>query len=349
MNYSDIAYKIINQVIKIEPYQSVIISAEIHNVHDFDEPLVAIPFLEELAIVARKHKGLPLLDISTENIHKRFFEEIEEENKGLSTELFNKWLSTADLFIDLSWRSNPIFYKSIPERAFKRLNLSPREFIKIFEERNKKLLMLGYPTLGLAKYLEIDHDKLEKGYFTLLNADYFELKKKCQFLEGKLSRARFLNIITENRTLNIELRGEAKSYYGEFGEDCIAILPTGYWQQSVNTATINGIVYFDNVYYEQYIWHNIQIIYEFGRIVDVETDIQQKNMNLLKSVLFYDADTVYLNIGQNEGKCENSFYSLFEMVKNKNLSLTINSQKGQVIALSTSAGLFETNDNNILG
>ncbi|MCL2062879.1 MAG: hypothetical protein FWG98_00705 [Candidatus Cloacimonetes bacterium] len=348
MNYSEIAFKIINHIIKLAPYQAVTISAEIHNVYDFNEPLAEIPFLEELAIVVRKKKGLPIIDISTENMHKRFFEEVTEDNQNLSTELLNKWLSMSEIFIDLSWRSNPIFYRSIPERSFKRLNILPKDFVKLFEDNNKKLILLGFPTIGLANYLDIDHDLLKKGYFSSLNIDYFDLKKRCYILDNRMNLSENWNITTENRLLKMTLFGESKVYCGEFHQTHIMTLPTGCWQKAVKIDSIDGIFYCDNVFHEQYNWKNIQLIIEQGKIIDVETDVQQPNLNLLKSILFYDADSVVLNIGLNKTSEPKTHYSLFDMVRNRNLSLIIVSQKGQVIALSEKAGLLGVNDYNVL-
>ena len=339
MNYSEIAFKIINHVIRLQPYQSVTISAEIHNVYDFNEPLCELPFLEELALVVRKHKGLPILDISSENIHKRFFEEIIEENQDIATELLNKWLSMSDLFIDLSWRSNPNFYKSIPERTFKRFTLAPKNFIELFREKNKKLILLGFPTQGLAQHFGIDHEALKKGYFSSLNIDYFALKNRCYIFDGKMKEKKNWDIITERRTLKVELIKTSKLFFGDFLDELMITLPTGYWQQRVNIDTMNGIFFCDNIFYEQYIWHNIQIVFDNGRVVDVETDIQQSNMNLLKSILYYDQESIILNIGLNDSNNTKTLYSLFDMIKDRNLSLIMNSSKGQLIALSETAGL----------
>ena len=341
MNYSEIAFKIINHVIRLQPYQAVTISAEIHNVIDFNEPLSEIPFLEELAIVVRKHKGLPILDISTENIHKRFFEEISEENQDISTDLLNRWLSMSDIFIDLSWRSNPTFYKSIPERTFKRITLDHKDFVKLFKEKNKRLLLLGYPTQGLAKYHGIDHEALKKGYFTSLNIDYFDLKNKCYIFDAKMKTSGSWQIIKENRTLKVQLVGVSKVFFGDFQKDYIITLPTGYWQQYLNIESINGIFYCDNVFYEQYIWKNIQIVFENGKVVDVETDVSQNNMNLLKSVLFFEAETIKLNVGLNEFQETKTLYSLFDMVRDGCLGLIFNSSKGQLIALSEKGELIK--------
>ena len=349
MNYSEIAFKIINHIIRLAPFQAVTISAELHNVHDFNEPLVEIPFLEELALVTRKHKGLPILDISTENIHKRFFEEISEDNQAISTQLLDIWLAQSDIFIDLSWRSNPAFYKSIPERAYNRLKLMPNDFIQLFKTKNKKLILLGYPTMALAHYLDIDHEILKKGYFASLNIDYFELKKRIYILDSKLKIKDNWSIITENRNLNVDLIGEANLFLGDLQQETIMTLPTGSWQRDVRIDSMNGIFYCENVFHQNYIWKNIQLIFENGKIVDVETDVQQSNINLLKSILFCDPDTVTLIIGLNETKEPKTLYYLFDMVRDKNLSLKIISQKGQIVAISEKAGLYESSEYNVLG
>ena len=348
MNYSEIAFKLINSVLKIKAGQSVTVSSEIHNVFDFDETLAEIPFLEEIVLVIRKHKGLPVIDISTENLHKRFFEEISEDYHSISMQLFNKWIDNSDFFIDLSWRSNPIFYKSIPERSYKRLKLNPYDFIKIFEEKNKKLILLGYPTKGLAKYYDIDYEVLKNNYFSALNVNYNDLKKRCLILDGKMKKSKSWYISTEKRTLQLELAKNSKCSFGDFNEDSIMIFPIGYWQQEIEMKSLNGIFYCDQVYYEQYNWKNIQIIFEDGKICDVETDLDQNNINLLKSVLFFDHSSVSLNIGLNNLITDKTLYSLFDMTKNKNLSLVINHEKGQLIALSENASLFQSNENNVL-
>jgi leucyl aminopeptidase (aminopeptidase T) len=347
MEYTEIANKIINDVLKIKPGQSVTISAEIHNVLAYNEPLVEIPFLEELALQIRKQKALPTIDISTENLHKRFFEEIADHNQSISMELFKKWLNTSDIFIDLSWRSNPQFYKSIPERYYKRQNLLPKVFMKQFEENNKKLILLGYPTKGLAKYLDVEHDLLEKIYFSALNIDYFDLKKRCLIFDGIVQKNAIKHIVTEKRILNIELKDRAKCLYGDWQKEPIMILPTGMWQQEINLEKLTGIYFCHQIYHEQNIWKDVQLIYENGKITDVETDNKQRNVELLKDMLRDEVESVLLNIGLNEAIAQKSLYSLFDMAKSKNLSLVINTERDQIIALAESAMILDNEENII--
>ena len=349
MNLSEIAFKIVNDIIRVEAGHTVTVSAELYNVFDNNEPMASIPFLEELAIAIRKTNCLPLIDISTERLHKRFFEEIADDNQELSTALFYKWLDGSDVFIDLSWRSNPSFYKSIPERVFKRIKIVPKDFLKIFEEKNKKMILLGYPTKGLADYYKVDHQVLLETYISSLNIDYFSLKKRCLIFNNKMKESEIWTVSTENRILQIELKSETNCQYGEFNNNnSIIILPTGTWQQEIKMSNLNGIIYLNNLYYEQYVWHNIQIVFDDGKITDVETDMDQKGLNLLKTVLYSDIESIILNIGLNEGIGKKSMYSLFDMTKNRALSLIINTEKGQVVALSEDAALFESSENNVL-
>jgi len=67
-----------------------------------------------------------------------------------------------------------------------------------------------------------------------------------------------------------------------------------------------------------------------------------------KIILFSDIETIVLNVGLNNSVKRKCFYGLFDMIKNRNLSLVINTERGQLIALSDAASLFESSENDIL-
>jgi len=348
VEYTEIAYKIINYILDLRPGQSVTISSEIHNVIDNNEPLAEIPFLEELALVVRKQKGLPILDISTENLHKRFFEEISDDPPSISKELLRIWLSSADMFIDLGWRSNPSFYKSIPERSFKKLDIYNIDFRELFEVSKKKLVLLGFPTHDLAKFLEIDHFLLRKTYFAALNVNYYDMKKRCLILDDKLKKHPEWKLVTEGNELHVQFTGNSKCLYGEMLNDFIITLPTGAWIQHLDIPTLTGTMHCDQIYHEQYLWRNIKIWLENGKVANVDTEQNQKNINLLKTLLFGETESVSICIGLNHGIRERSYYHLFDSVKYKNISLEFKSSHGKLVALSEMASLHHDYEKNIL-
>ena len=348
-SYTEIAYKIVNFILNLKQGQTVTISAELHNVMESNEALVQIPFLEELAIIVRKNKGLPILDISTENLHKRFFEEITDDPPEIAVELLYKWLDCSDMFIDLGWRTNPLFYKSIPERSFSKLNIGNKDFKSLFEKKEKKLILLGFPTMGLAKYLEVDHAILKKTYFLALNVNYYDLKKRCIVLDAKLKKNAHWKLGSiDDQALTIEFTKSSTSYYGDMQNESIIMLPTGYWTQPLNLNALNGTYICENVYHEQFMWKSFKFVFEKGKITTLDTDMQQKNINLIKTILFDDIVSISLQVGLNHAVREKSGYHLFDGVKYKNVSLVINTIKGQVIALSETAKIYRDNEDNIL-
>lgn len=348
MDYAEIAFKIVNCILKIKAHQAITISAEIHNVSDYDDPLVEIPFLEELALVIRKARALPIIDVSTENLHKRFFEEINEDTLEISTEQFYKWMKTSEVFIDLSWRSNPHFYQSISDRSYKRIKMSSIEFINIFSENNKKLLLLGFPTKGLSIYYKADHKMLEDTYFSALNIDYNELKKRILIFDGKVRKSKKWFVNTEKRTLEVDLIGESRCLYGDFNDDVIVTLPCGSWQQELNSEKLEGIFFADTIFFDHHRWEDVQVIFEHGKVVDVETSSEQEDINLLKTLLFQKIHSISLNIGLNRNIKNKTNYSLFDICKDKSLSMLIKNSRGQLIIVSHNASLYETKENNIL-
>ncbi|MDD4155660.1 MAG: hypothetical protein PHY08_03720 [Candidatus Cloacimonetes bacterium] len=348
IDYAEIAFKILNCILKVKPQQAITISAEIHNVSEYDDPLIEIPFLEELALFIRKAKALPIIDVSTENLHKRFFEEITDDSIDISTEQFFKWINSSELFIDLSWRSNPQFYQSIADRSYKRVKMSSKEFIRIFSDNNKKLLLLGFPTKGLSIYYKVDHQLIEKTYFEALNLDYNELKKRVLIFDGKIKKSQKWYLDTDKRTVEIEFEHDSLCMYGDFNDEVIVTLPCGSWEQDIIQERFKGIFLADSIYFDHHRWHDVQIIFENGKVTDVETVSDLEDINLLKTLLFQKISGISLQVGLNKNIIEKTNYSLFDMRKHKNVSLIMNNSRGQLIALSHNASLHESKEKNIL-
>jgi len=337
--YQKISEKIINDILQVKPGQSVILYAEIHNVTEPKDPLEEIPFLEDIAISLRKKKALPILDISTENLHKRFFEEVDD-NHTIQNDIFSIWINGADYFIDFSWRSNPMFYKSIPEQFMKKYKDMSELYIKEITKKKKKIILLGTPTKGLAKYYNIDQDLLIETFYQSIDIDYLQLKKKCLIFSGKISQNKNWQIVTKNRILQIDLIGKPQSLYGEFQHNPIVTLPTGLWKQNLLSENCNGILFCDYIYHQEYTWSNVQLIFNEGKIIDIETEFPQENTKLLKTNLRTQIKSICLNYGLNENVRKMSLYPMFDILKFGNLSMTILLEKHEFLLLSQNADLF---------
>ena len=104
MKYSEIVFKIINSVLKVKEGDVISISSEIQNAGNSPEPLSELPLVEELAVGIRKKKAFPVLEISTENLQKRFFSEMNEEIYALPLNYYLKWIEDIDCFIEVGWK-----------------------------------------------------------------------------------------------------------------------------------------------------------------------------------------------------------------------------------------------------
>ena len=200
----------------------------------------------------------------------------------------------------------------------------------------------------MAQYYDIEPQILRRVYFNALNVNYFDLKKRCLVLNSKLTKKNKWTVHTEQRALEIELINEPKCFYGDTQNDHIITLPTGYWQQEISTTHLNGLVYCDQIYHEQYLWKQVQIMIENGKVTDVATIETQKNINLLQTLLYAEKESITLSIGLNHSVKERCLYGPYDMVRYKNLSLSFYTEKGLVVALSEKASMSYEYDQNIL-
>jgi hypothetical protein len=90
------------------------------------------------------------------------------------------------------------------------------------------------------------------------------------------------------------------------------------------------------------------LIIENGKVTDIETDQQQKNVSVLRDIMQYETESIFLNIGLNDAISLKSYYSLFDMTRNKSLSLAFKNSQGTIIALSETGSLFTAEDNSLL-
>ena len=103
--FSELAFNIVNNLLKIQSNDVISISGEIHNGNNSNDPLIELPLIEELAVAIRKRKAFPVLEMSTEKLKKRFFAEMPEEVFSVPPNYYKSWINAIDKFIEISWES----------------------------------------------------------------------------------------------------------------------------------------------------------------------------------------------------------------------------------------------------
>jgi len=347
MDLAEISYNIVNVVLKIRQGQIITLSSEIHNGYDLDNPLIEIPFLEEIALSIRKKKGFPVLDIASENLRKRSFIEINTDNFQLPIQYYEKWVSMSDIFIDFGWRSNPYFVQDIPNRYIQQFKKTVNDLWTQIQKQNKKIVLMGFPTEALAKFYNINYSTLKDNYFEALNCNYQNLKKSILILEGNLTKSDEWNIITEDRSLKFSFHeNRAIGYYGDFNNSHL-ILPTGKLERKVNLESLNGIFYAETLYFENIVLNDVQVIFEKGQIHGVDFLNRQSANNTIQNLLLNHIDDCFLSIGMNPNLNNPIKYLLFDecIKKNTMLKLSINNK---IISLGNIHANISQKDKDIL-
>ncbi len=348
MDLAAIAFNLTHNVIKIKEKHVVNLSAEIHNGYELDHPLIEIPLLEEMALSIRKLKAFPVLDIASENLRKRVFSELNNEQLFMPQHYYEKWVSLADIFIDFSWKSNPYFVHDLPGFCLSRYTSTANELWEQIQRQRKKVILMGFPTEALAKYYNLNYSILRENYMSALNLDYHELRSRIILTDNKLKVANEWNLITEDRNLTINfVQQDSAIYNGEFYNRCYMVLPTGKIEKQLIHLTLDGIFYAESVYLENQYFSDVQIIFEKGRIISVDFMNKQSNSNFLHSLLLNSIQEAVLCIGMNPNLNEPIHYSLFDECVQRNLTikLLINNK---VISLSNAQTKLYQNDKDIL-
>lgn len=349
MDYAEIAFKIVNVILKAKPAQVVTLSAEIHNGYEMDNPLNEIPFLEELAMALRKKKAFPILDIASENLRKRSFSEIPDEILDMPLNYYQQWVSLSDFFIDLSWRANPYFYKQIPDRYYNRLKKAMEVLWEQIRVQQKQIVLIGFPTFALAKFYKVEYQLLQDAFFNSLNCDYHELKKNLFILDGDINNSENWELITEDRHLKFKFdENPGELFYGDFNKEGFLILPTGKWERRIDMTGLNGLYYAHYLYFENVVYKEVQLFIEHGKILSVDFLNRRPDNYMIQNLLQKDIQSCVLTIGMNSNLSNPIYYSLFDECISHNLTLKMYVDN-KVIALSNlKPKLLDNKENDIL-
>ncbi len=349
MDFAEVAFKIVNVILKVKPGQVVTLSAEIHNGFEMDNPLNAIPFLEEIAMSLRKKKAFPILDIASENLRKRSFSEIPDEILDMPINYYQKWVSMSDYFIDLSWRANPYFYKDIPDRYYNRLKKAMEVLWEQIRVQQKQIVLIGYPTVAMAKFYKVEYQLLQDAFFNSINCDYHELKKNLFIIDGDLSNSDEWEVITDERHCKFvfdDLKSEL--YYGDFNPEGFLILPTGKWERKVKLESLNGLFYSNYLYFDNVVYKEVQLLIENGKVMSVDFLNKRPDNYMIQNLLLKEIQSCVLSIGMNQNLTDTIYYGLFDECIKHNLSLKMSVDNKVIMLTNNRAKLLDHKDNDIL-
>ncbi len=359
VNYPVIAFKIANIILGIKKNDVVSISGDIHNSprdEAIEDVLAELPLVEELALAVRKKKAFPVIDLSTDNLKRRFLSEMPEDIYELPLSYYTRWVEAIDFFIDIGWRNMPQLYSGIEDKLFGKIKESTQEIWNVINSKGKRVLFLGFPTHSLAEFFDLEYDKLLAMYFKGLDCDYNRIIHISEELKNELIRlgtfklGTFENDQAEVASLDIKLnKNFAESMPSHPFMEKTLVLPGGKLEFELDKEMLTGVLVAECGYYTKHVFHNVRIHFAEGKIYYVEFDAGVKGGNKFRNAIMNRSGNYRLCIGLNEKITETTGYYLYDLVMQGNVSIKMFSFQGEEIILSTrKAKLITENEEHLL-
>ena len=317
-NLPEIADKIVNDLLKIKPGNVVSISGEIHNANKTEEPLLEIPFIEELALEIRKKKAFPVLEISTENLKKRFFAEMPSDIFFLQPVYYKKWIDSIDVFIYVGWKNVFNEFQKTSNEKLKKTTEGIWE--KIFQQK-KKLLFLNFPSFELANFLNTKPDALLEFYSKSADCNYAQLQEEKNELKTKFSTFSNYTIHSKNEKVNFKTKIILPDLLKNQDYPHITILPFGSQDIPLERKKINGTFIAEKAYYKNFIYENLKVNFEKGFVHYISFKEEGKENFILQNALMNSKTECFLTLGFNPKVISYTNYYLFDTCIDGNTSM----------------------------
>lgn len=320
--FTELAFNIVNNLLKIQNNDVISISGEIHNGNNSNEPFIELPLIEELAVAIRKRKAFPVLEMSTEKLKKRFFAEMPEEIFAVPPNYYKNWINAIDKFIEVSWEGYSNDFNDNSDRQLKQFKDSTNSIMQYLFQQNKKIIFLNFPTQQLSEYIGTDYEKLVNTYVDGVNCNYNLLK-----INGEEYREQYFSfsnyrITTNDESLAIKIkRDKPVLFSGDITEHQIIVLPTGIIEFPIVRERMNGIYFAEKIYYKDRNYNNIKIKFENGAIRYVAFKEDKKgNFHLQNELINSDKDC-FLTLGFNQNIKEYTNFFPYDRCIKGNISM----------------------------
>ena len=334
--FSEIAFNIINNFLKIHKNDIIAIFGEIHNNEDSPHPLIEFPLIEELAVAVRKKSAIPILNISTQNLKKRFKQETPEETFSSSQNHYINWIDSVDSFIEIGWKSLYEDFESSSENKLRNTSNTERVIFQNIIKQKKKIIFLNFPTYELAEKIDSDFEELNNSYLKAIKCNYNTLKMKAKdFQEDFFSFSNY-RITSGSEELDLKLiKNEYQLFMGESLDHQIIVLPAGVIEFPIDKNFLNGTFFAEKIYYKDLIYKNVKINFQEGAIRFVTFESGEKGNYQLQNAITNSQEESFFSTGFNsEISCYTNFY-LYDRCINGNISLKFFDKESYPIVFSS--------------
>ncbi len=340
--YAELAFNLVNNLLRIQKDDVISIAGEIHNGRNSQDPLIELPLIEEIAVAIRKRRAFPVLELSTENLKKRFFAEMPEEVFSVPPNYYKSWINSIDTFIEIGWESFASDFKETSDKQIKNFQDSTKSILEHLFEQKKKMIFLNFPTQELADYIEKDFHELRDIYLQAVNCNYNLLKIYGGELHDKFFSYSNYRVISKEENLEVKIiKDKIQIYDGDSAKHEIVVIPTGVVEMPLDRSTLNGVFFADKIYYKNKTYDNVKIKFENGVVRYVAFTKDKKGNFHLQSEFINSINECYLTVGFNKSIYSHTNYHSYDRCIDNNVSLKFFDRNFKPIFISCLAAEIE--------
>ncbi|MDO9577583.1 MAG: aminopeptidase [Candidatus Cloacimonadales bacterium] len=320
--YIELAYNIINNLLRIQKDDVVSISGEIRNGANAEYALIELPIIEEIAVAIRKKKAFPVLELSTENLKKRFFVEMPDDVFSVPPNYYKNWINSIDIFIEVGWESFSSDFIETSEKQIKKFKDSTQSVMEHLFEQRKKLIFLNFPTHELAGFINAEYEELLNSYLNAVNCNYNLLKIYGNELHEKFFSYSNYLITSKDEKLSLKiLRDKIEIFDGDTSNKQVVVMPTGLAEIQLDRQNLDGVFFADKIYYKNKTYDNVKIKFENGAVRYVAFTEDKTGNYHMQSELTNSIEECYLTVGFNKNIFNYTNYFSYDRCIDGNVSL----------------------------
>ena len=190
-NWKELSYRVIGVTANVKPGDVVVVYGGKHT----------IPLMEMLAIESNNAGGLTNMFLDSDKVLRALYSETPMDFLGQDQSYFAEWIKNTDVWIALPGTENPKkVFADIPEERFAKMSKAFENFQSMLNSFGVRVVGIEYPTKENAALNQIDFDTYQKMHWEAVNADYSEISKKGQKLQGILQGAKNVRITSKSGT-----------------------------------------------------------------------------------------------------------------------------------------------------
>lgn len=275
LDYQLLAEKLVNQCAGIHEGDLVRISGGVRD----------CKLLENLAVLVRARGAFPLITLSSDEMTKRFYEDIPEVYDVQTSDFEVKLASiiTARIHVDYSETENPL--SGVPPERIVTVNHANAPAWDLMLKRKVRQVYLGndlYPTAERAQLFGVAQDELAKVFWNGVNVDYTQLRKTGEALRSVLAGGQLVHITHPGGT-DLKMEITARRVFVSDGvvspEDmqqgnagCLVWLPAGEVYVTPVPETAEGKVVVERQFFQGQEIRGLELKFKAGKLVSMKAE-----------------------------------------------------------------------------